>query len=74
MGKPFIGLEALLSGIKTTFVQPNTPASQAFLADDFSNCQSLSEAGVNHWKVQLAVKPVPVGEPPKRTGLEGGAE
>jgi hypothetical protein len=28
----------------------------------------------NQLKVQLAVKPVPVGEPPKRMGLEGGAE
>jgi hypothetical protein len=28
----------------------------------------------NQLKVQLAVKPVPVGEPPKRMGLEGGGE
>src|SRR2546421_876510 len=27
----------------------------------------------NHWKVQFAVKPIPVAEPPKLMGLGGGA-
>ncbi len=30
--------------------------------------------GVGVWKVQLAVKPLPVAEPPKPMGLEGRTE
>jgi hypothetical protein len=55
------------------FVYPETLSSYQPLPVTY-NRQGYNQAGVNHWKVQLAVKPVPDGEPPKAMGLEGGAE